>query len=106
MRRVPIIYLWIGEKMEEYKLHDCPDHTTCQNEYTIELLRARIAELEAQTRWIPVGERLPEDGQDVAVLDIADHCVDRWRYSPLIADYFSRHYSHWMPLEKWMESIK
>lgn len=46
--------------MDEYKLHDCPDHTTCQNEYTIELLRARIIELEAQTRWIPVGERLPE----------------------------------------------
>jgi hypothetical protein len=31
----------------------------------IERLAARVAELEEFTRWIPVSERLPENGQDV-----------------------------------------
>ena len=31
-------------------------------------LNARIAELEAERRWIPVSERLPEDGREVLVL--------------------------------------
>lgn len=68
-------------------------------------LRAYITKLESQKRWIPVDEQLPEAGQDVAVLDKIDHCVDCWHYSPLVMDYFSRHYSHWMPWEKWMENV-
>jgi len=31
-------------------------------------LSARIAELEGERRWIPVSERLPEDGREVLVL--------------------------------------
>ena len=34
---------------------------------------ARIAELEAERRWIPVGERLPEEKQDDA-----GETVDEW----------------------------
>ena len=30
-------------------------------------LESRIAELEAERRWIPVGERLPEDGESVLI---------------------------------------
>jgi len=36
-------------------------------------LNARIAELEAERRWIPVGERLPEEKQDDA-----GETVDEW----------------------------
>ena len=36
-------------------------------------LESRIAELEAERRWIPVGERLPEEKQDDA-----GETVDEW----------------------------
>lgn len=35
----------------------------------IETLNARIAEFEAERRWIPVSERLPEDGEVVWLWD-------------------------------------
>ena len=35
-------------------------------------LTARIAELEAAQRWIPVSERLPEFNKVVAVIDMSD----------------------------------
>ena len=38
-----------------------------------EHVTARIAELEAERRWIPVGERLPEEKQDDA-----GETVDEW----------------------------
>jgi len=48
-------------------------------------LNARIAELESAQRWIPVGERLPEDGVEVFVLvdgcaTNGVHCADGHRY--------------------------
>jgi len=33
----------------------------------LEAAEARIVELEASRRWIPVGERLPEEGEEVSV---------------------------------------
>ena len=68
---------------------------------------ARIAELEEAQRWIPVGERLPEDGDFVLIWDemngvyIAEHSkqVPQWA-----ADGYYRHgtsykyITHWMPL--------
>ena len=70
-------------------------------------LNARIAELEAAQRWIPVSERLPEDGDFVLIWDemngayIAEHSkqVPQWA-----ADGYYRHgtsykyITHWMPL--------
>jgi hypothetical protein len=38
----------------------------------IDALNARIAELEAAQRWIPVSERLPEVGKVVHVIDMND----------------------------------
>jgi hypothetical protein len=42
------------------ELKPCYDGGSCRNEDLIDALRARIAELEAAARWVPVGERLPE----------------------------------------------
>ena len=65
------------------------------------LLKARIAELEAQQRWIPVGERLPDTNANVMVNASNEQ---------LIGSYHSKHgiwyipsvdrpkVSHWMPL--------
>ena len=66
------------------------------------LLQARIAELEAQQRWIPVGERLPEDWTMVLFTNGVtrgigqfdkDGFYDYWyEYS------FNKPVTHWMPL--------
>lgn len=61
---------------------------------------ARIAELEEAQRWIPVGERLPENTTR-SVLTVnrngfvttvsTDYFIDSMRYKPV-------EYTHWMPL--------
>lgn len=66
-------------------------------------LRARVAELEARERWVPVGERLPEHGDRVRfwfparrdgglepgeVTETMPWGLDYWRSKP----------SHWRPL--------
>ena len=78
-------------------------------------LKARIAELEAERRWIPVSERLPEDGESVLI------AVDS-AFAPYCHVYEAFHHSaatqwatanglyfhgveyarvtHWMPLPK------
>ena len=65
-------------------------------------LQARIAELEAQQRWIPVSERLPEDWTMVLFTNGVtrgigqfdkDGFYDYWyEYS------FNKPVTHWMPL--------
>ena len=58
---------------------------------------ARIAELEAERRWIPVGERLPEEKQSVLALDRTGTAY-HWEYSKCLSNIFVGYYTHWMPL--------
>ena len=60
-------------------------------------LNARIAELEAERRWIPVGERLPEEKQSVLALDRTGTAY-HWEYSKCLSNIFVGYYTHWMPL--------
>lgn len=69
-------------------------------------LRARIVELEEQLRWIPISERLPENGEDVAALSKHDNSINRWHYFPGLEMYFTGHYSHWRPWPKLPEATK
>ena len=62
-------------------------------------LKARIAELEAEQRWIPVGERLPEEKQSVLALDRTGTAY-HWEYSKCLSNIFVGYYTHWMPLPK------
>jgi hypothetical protein len=56
----------MSEPKPTYTIADCDGSIgDCPNRGEIERLRARIAELEAAARWIPVGERLPEMYQEV-----------------------------------------
>ena len=58
---------------------------------------SRIAELEGERRWIPVGERLPEEKQNVLALDKTGTAY-HWEYSRSLSNIFVSDYTHWMPL--------
>ena len=71
----------------------------------IELLTARIAELEAAQRWIPVSERLPELDQDVLAVvddDIVIGSFGQGWDGEISFDRdevgSTRYVTHWMPL--------
>ena len=72
-------------------------------------LRARIAELEAKLRWIPVSERLPKFGVSVLFYDsflnirhkgFLQEDNSQWRTDEGLFYYSDRckHITHWMPL--------
>ena len=69
------------------------------------ILQQRIAELEAAQRWIPVGERLPDNWESVLTIDISKSTQDVVSafYNPETS-LWSTHFScdlwvtHWMPL--------
>ena len=58
---------------------------------------ARIAELEAERRWIPVSERLPKEKQSVLALDRTGTAY-HWEYSKCLSNIFVGYYTHWMPI--------
>jgi len=68
-------------------------------------LNKRIAELEAARRWIPVGERLPEEKQNVLALDRTGTAY-HWEYSKCLSNIFVGYYTHWMPLPEPPEEVK
>lgn len=59
-------------------------------------------------RWIPVGERLPVDGQEVLAMTADDRRLvlqyhnrmggGRWGHDSLDADAYPLRVTHWMPL--------
>ena len=68
-------------------------------------LNARIAELEAAQRWIPVGERLPEENQQILSTDGKEFyldCYARWEGKDNPPCFYDRLFlwavTHWMPL--------
>jgi hypothetical protein len=79
----------------------------------INRLTAENTALREQVRWIPVSERLPEDGQSVLVYDrIAQDCVVvryeniKWKYYAFehSVEAFKSVFTHWMPLPSFPES--
>ena len=76
----------------------------------VKALDNRIAELEEKQRWIPVSERLPEDGKPVWVCTIwneqhsgnlTDDC-----WTGLFRDFREGEVTHWMPLPELPEESK
>ena len=69
---------------------------------TIRRLEKRIAELEAQQRWIPVEERLPEDWTMVLFTNGVIRGIGQFDKEGFY-DYWCEHsfdkpVTHWMPL--------
>lgn len=60
-------------------------------------LNKRIAELEAAQRWIPVGERLPEESGTYMVYYYYDNAYGSVWYSLIDAPFPDR-VTHWRPL--------
>ena len=64
-------------------------------------LRARIAELEAERRWIPVSERLPENISNVLILSRGEQLIASYhsKYSLWYVPFVDKPVvTHWMPL--------
>lgn len=62
---------------------------------------ARIAELEAERRWIPVSERLPENISNVLILSRGEQLIASYhsKYSLWYVPFVDKPVvTHWMPL--------
>lgn len=77
----------------------------------IERLRKRIAELEAERRWIPVSERLPEEDDNYLILAFIDGIGEYYSVAQYIEGFFFDEYDNktndvdfWYPLPKPPES--
>lgn len=69
------------------------------------ILQSRIAELEAERRWIPVSERLPDNWESVLTIDISKSTRDAVTafYNPETSRWSTHSagdlwVTHWMPL--------
>ena len=68
-----------------------------------ESAEAELATLREQMQWIPVGERLPDDGQYVYAR-LYSGAISEWRYSTALESIFRRHYTHWLPRPEPLEA--
>jgi len=71
----------------------------CELAEELEELKQRIAELEEERRWIPVSERLPEEGHKVLVL-LTDGAIsiDLIYGNDFLYENWVGDITHWMPL--------
>jgi hypothetical protein len=91
-------------EIQELNLNKCHQSNIGLNEQA-HTLRARIAELEAENarlreaqRWIPVGERLPENFGLYLVFYGDDDCYGAEHGQHPSLGEFSERVTHWMPL--------
>lgn len=87
--------------------HNCPiGRLACESIAALEAAEARIAELEAQVpKWVPVTERLPEDGVLVVAGDFeSSGCQWVTHYESGVGMFLCEYpqprwpVTHWMPL--------
>jgi len=84
--------------------HDCPNEAAIFDEMSA--LRAEIARLREERRWISVGERLPDEGVKVLAFDPLFPVIQSarrdghgWNCEGL--DFLTP--THWQPLPPWPE---
>jgi len=74
----------------------------------LDMLRNRIAELEAAQRWIPVSERLPEEGEQVWATDGCHIWVpefyQKWGGECLSFGAIDDLVTHWLPCS-WLPEL-
>mgnify|MGYP001335451616 CR=1 FL=1 len=92
-----------GKIVHDILCPTCADQLkSSHDEDTITALRARVAELEAAQRWIPVTERLPEDTRDVLVwcgiTEKGCYSPSQHMWSVYDDGYSPIPVTHWMPL--------
>ena len=76
-------------------------------------LESQIDQLKRERKWIPVTERLPEDGQDILAVHI--YCgevrivpanYDRGVWYDCVFNRVADHITHWMPLPESPKEIE
>lgn len=99
-------------KLQEFsdELRKDPNFVIAELQLKVEALEAQLAALIEQTRWIPVGERLPEESDKVLVWmecpdlfiapqdDFGYYINGEWIGDNTDSMVHSKNVTHWMPL--------
>ena len=87
----------VSASMKDYGVEKSTliDAIVLATEDNIKLESALAAERE-KTRWVSVGERLPEDNQEVYAREFSG-VITHFKYSSKLVEIFRRHYTHWQP---------
>lgn len=81
----------------------CIRESDAKRDAEVAALRAEVARLKEERRWIPVGERLPEGNENVLVMDTLGFICDCWMRCGVWTDMREQKalrfvVTHWMPL--------